>query len=289
MKPRQAGRGVRWLAKHTFGFWQALGLHVTANHFYEPVPDTRAFPESLWARRDSVPGLDLHLEEQRALTARAAAYRDEFDRLESYPISNPSISPADAAFYYGLVRSRKPATILEIGAGFSTELALAALKANQREGKSGTLTSVEPYPLPFVHELDVRLIEQPLQDVALSEFTNLKAGDVLFIDSSHVVAAGSDVVREFLQIVPQLAKGVLVHVHDIFIPNEYPRDWLVAKKRFWTEQYLLQAFLAFNTDFRVRWAGNYLQRKAPSEVAALTSHHDQAQHVLGSFWFERVA
>ncbi|MFH0830895.1 MAG: class I SAM-dependent methyltransferase [Parcubacteria group bacterium] len=291
MKTRQAGRLLRRFAKSSFGLWQALGLHITANHFYEPVPDTRSLPEELWKRRESVPGVELDAAQQAALTMEAAEFAREFDALRQneYPADNPSLTPADAAMYYGLLRLRKPARVLEVGAGFSTQLALAALKRNRQESHSGQLTTIEPYPLPFVSKLpDIVLKKIPLQRIVLADFLALTKGDILFIDSSHVVATGSDVQREVLEILPQLAVGVLVHFHDIFIPNEYPREWIIDRKRFWTEQYLLQAFLAFNNCFAVRWAGNYLQQVRPTVAKQLTKQHDPSKHVLGSFWLERV-
>lgn len=292
MAPRQAGRGARWFARHTFGFWQALGLHVTANHFYEPVPDTRALRRTLWKPKTHLPGLDLNVEGQKKLATDLTRYTSEFDQLQKtdgYQMGNPSLTPGDAAIYYGLLRSTKPAKILEVGAGYSTLLALSALKRNAKEGKPGSLISVEPYPLPFVHRPEVRLLKQPVQETDLTEFTQLSRGDVLFIDSSHVVAVGSDVQREILEILPLLKPGVLVHFHDIFMPNEYPEEWIKNKKRFWTEQYLLQAFLSFNDVFKVRWAGNLMQHVAQDTLSKLTTQYDSRQHVLGSFWIERVA
>ena len=102
------------------------------------------------------------------------------------------------------------------------------------------------------------VVTEPLQAIPLTRFEELGDGDVLFIDSTHVLAIGSDVQYEFLEILPRLRRGVTVHVHDIFLPFEYRRDWVMDEFRFWTEQYLLQAFLTFNSEFEVLMGNGYL-------------------------------
>jgi hypothetical protein len=102
------------------------------------------------------------------------------------------------------------------------------------------------------------LIIDKVQNVSLSEFNKLEKNDILLIDSSHVLKIGSDVQYEYLEILPRLKKGVIVHVHDIFSPSEYPREWVLEDYRFWNEQYLLCAFLSFNSAFEVLWAGSYM-------------------------------
>jgi hypothetical protein len=103
------------------------------------------------------------------------------------------------------------------------------------------------------------VIPQRVQEVPLDLFQSLQAGDILFLDSSHIVSVGSDVVREYLEIVPQLNPGVLVHIHDIFLPSDYPREAVLRNLCFWSEQYLVQAFLSFNSDFEVLWGSSAMQ------------------------------
>src|SRR5206468_3938156 len=131
-------------------------------------------------------------------------------------------------------------------------------------------TSVEPYPNPTIRAGVpglTRLEPKKVQDVPLSFFQQLEANDILFIDSSHVLCIGSDVQYEFLDILPSLKPGVVVHVHDILIPREYHRKW-VMEGRFWGEQYILQAFLAFNDSFEVLWAGQYMHLTHPDKLRA---------------------
>lgn len=102
-------------------------------------------------------------------------------------------------------------------------------------------------------------------------FQSLEANDILFIDSTHVLKIGGDVKYEYLEILPRLQNGVIVHSHDIFFPCEYPKNWTLENHWFWTEQYLLQAFLAFNSAFEILWAGQYMNRKYPDKLTVFPS------------------
>jgi len=119
------------------------------------------------------------------------------------------------------------------------------------------------------------------------EFGKLKENDILFIDSSHVLKIGSDVQYEYLDILPRLSKGVIVHVHDIFLPAEYPKEWVLKDYIFWTEQYLLQAFLAFNDSFEVLWAGHYMHLKYPNKLEDAFSYK-RDERLPGSFWMRKI-
>src|SRR5262249_30697608 len=148
----------------------------------------------------------------------------------------------------------------------STLLSADALRRNRVDGDSCRLIAIEPYPSPeFEAELSsaVELWCVPVQEVALSEFQSLDENDILFIDSSHVCKIGSDVQYVFLEVLPRLRPGVVVHVHDIFMPVEYPKQWVLGWHRFWNEQYLLQTFLTFNSMFEVLWAGQWMHVKHP--------------------------
>ena len=147
--------------------------------------------------------------------------------------------------------------IIEVGSGFSSLLAAEAIARND----SSALICIEPFPpeflrkgFPGLHSL----IEKKVQDIDLEFFSQLDSGDILFIDSSHTVKIGGDVNYLFLEVLPRLKPGVIVHVHDIFFPFDYRRDWVMDEFRFWTEQYLLQAFLTFNSEFEVLMANRYL-------------------------------
>jgi predicted O-methyltransferase YrrM len=299
-----AGAVMRRMAdnvdRHWFPYLERIGIHARKVHYYSPIPDTRSLPDSLWAAKSTLPGVDMRLATQEALARELAQFRDEFLRFpieatadeRQFYLLNNMYGSVDAEVLYGIVRSRKPRRLIEIGSGFSTLLMSEALQRNAEEGHQGEIMSVEPYPREFLHGLPhlTRLIQRPVQVVPLAEFEALEAGDILFIDSSHVSKVGSDVCYEFLEILPRLEPGVLVHVHDIFLPEEYPRSWIMDLHYFWNEQYLLQAFLAFNKGFRVLWAGRYMHVNTPALLdETFPSYRQFASDTFpSSFWMERT-
>ena len=146
------------------------------------------------------------------------------------------------------------------------------------------ITAVDPEPRANIRLLDdeVRVVQQPIQMVDMNEILSLQANDILFIDSSHVVKIGGDVIHEVLGLLPNLQPGVVVHFHDIFVPDEYPKSWVINEKRFWTEQYLLHAFLAFNCEYEILWASHYMNRTVPAQVQACLNASGGS-----SFWIRR--
>jgi hypothetical protein len=163
-----------------------------------------------------------------------------------------------------------------------------ALDTNRNEGVAAKHSCIEPYENPWLEELGIdEVIRERVEDVNLEIFDELKQNDILFIDSSHVLRTGGDVFTEYLHIIPKLNPGVLVHIHDIFLPYEYPRKWIVNKRQFWTEQYLLQAFLAFNSEFEVLLSINYLAKQYPNELSSACPFFGRLKGGHGSFWIRR--
>jgi hypothetical protein len=183
-----------------------------------------------------------------------------------YHYHNGLFECGDAEVAYAMVRHFKPRRVIEIGGGYSSRLIAEALRRNALTGCTGELITIEPAPDELLRNgfpgLSM-LIADPAQTVDLSLFADLREGDVLFIDSSHVVKTGSDVCYECLQVLPCLRPGVLVHFHDIFLPCEYPRQAVLQRLCFWSEQYLLQAFLAMNEHYEVIWSGSAMQLFLP--------------------------
>jgi hypothetical protein len=301
-------QGLEWLrqAVRQPGAWEkfeAAGWHVTPVHFYQPIPDLRKLPRDAFTRVSTMPGIEMRLDEQLALvTSLVRARHAEF---ESFPASAPADGPPgyyrsngyfnhlDGFLLYALLRERKPRRVLELGSGFSTLLTAEAMRRNRAEGHAGSVDAFDPYPRAG---LGLEALEgvgfQPLfaQDVPLAEFEALAAGDVLFVDSSHVAKIGSDVTRLVLEVFPRLRPGVWLHVHDIFWPHDYPESWVRGQKRFWNEQYLLQAFLACNPSFAVRWCARYAHYHAAGELQKLIPGYGAAEKGPGgSLWLERVA
>jgi len=149
---------------------------------------------------------------------------------------------------------------------------------------------IEPFENLWLEQIGVDdVVRQRVENIPLEFFACLQSGDILFIDSSHVLRTGGDVFHEYLRILPTLRQGVLIHVHDIFLPFDYPRDWIVEQRHFWTEQYVLQAFLAFNSAFGVLLAASYLAAYHRDALAAVCPvFAQQERRVPGSFWLERL-
>lgn len=252
----------------------SLGVSVTPSHFYFPVPKLRSFEGKDWSACRPCSGLDLQLDRQiERLQNEILPYVSEWtfpecvtDDRHQFHFNNGFFERVDAEVAYSLVRSRKPRRIIEIGSGNTTLLLSSALAKNTAEGYAGELISVEPHPAPYLKdgfEGLTQLIESPVQNVSEELFRTLRANDILFIDSSHVVSMDSDVLYECLRILPSLAPGVLVHFHDVFTPLDYPRKFVMTNLCFWGEQYLLEAFLSFNSAFHVTWAGSAMQKFHP--------------------------
>ena len=199
--------------------------------------------------------------------------RDKTDIAKDYDyyLNNISFGSVSAEVLYSMIRHFKPRKIIEIGSGFSTLCSATAIRKNYKEDKnySCDFLAIEPYPNELLRRGFpgfTKLIQKKVQEVPLSVFKDLNENDILFIDSSHVIKIGSDVQYEYLEIIPRLNKGVLIHIHDILLPSEYFRGWITRDQMFFNEQYLLQAFLAFNNNFEVLWSGSYMHLNHPDKL-----------------------
>jgi hypothetical protein len=271
---------------------ERMGFHVLPNHFYSPVPTVSELPSSVWATR-----MDLEwtaaVDTQLALLERILRWAPELiatatlpDAVDGkYRFSEDSFPPLDAAVYYGVLREFNPARVIEIGSGASTKIAAQAALA----GRAFQVECIDPFPNTTVRGglLGVtRLIEKRVQDVPLDKFDSLGQNDVLFIDSSHVSKIGSDVNYLVLRVLPRLGPGVLVHLHDIFLPYEYPRPWIEDLRCFWNEQYIVQAFLAFNDRFRVLISNAFLSTDHGDRVFSIVPNLPKRGGA--SLWLQRV-
>jgi Methyltransferase domain len=250
-----------------------LGFQVVLKHFYSPIPDLGALTPETWERRSELAGIAFDLEQQVEFLEHLEPHLREFDPplrqagQHEYRIENPSYGPADAAVLYALTRHYRPSRIVELGSGFTTLVLAQAI----RENGSGELLVFDPHPgiagpdtpgVTSFHDLAA-------QSVPLETFEKLAAGDFLVVDTTHTVKIGGDVNRIVLDVLPRLAVGVIVHFHDIFLPYEYPRLWFERFALYWTEQYLLQAFLALNPAYEVLCALHPLMREYPDRVRSL--------------------
>lgn len=271
---------------------QQNGFHFLPVHFYNPIPDTSAIPESTWDQRyDDIPGVGVAEDRALELLDELAAFGEELsdvpDEGPGYCWNNDSFAGGDASLLYAMVRKFKPQTILEIGSGRSTHIGLKALEANG----AGKYICIEPFPNDSIRMLaesrQIELRAQFVQTVPLEAFEALEAGDILFIDSTHVAQVGTDVTYEILKILPRLKSGVIIHVHDIFLPYEFPRSWVLEKLLFWNEQHMLAAFLAFNRSFKPLISNGQVAREERLRNAAQAAFPHAPVHGGGSFWLRR--
>lgn len=273
----------------------AFGVALVRHHYYFPLVMASDLHKPLSAER-SLPGLDLNPAGQLALVSEFR-YADE---LRAFPLDDPgdggfffqnaSFEQGDAEVLYDMVRHFKPSRIVEIGSGHSTRIARAAILKNADEtpGYQCVHTCVEPYEMPWLAQYEVNLIRERVELVDDQTFDMLEAGDILFIDSSHCIRPQGDVVHELLHLLPKIKSGVIVHIHDIFTPYDYPETWVLDRRLMWDEQYLLEAFLTCNKDFEVIAAVNWLWRNHAGRMAdAAPNLVERPEHQPGSFWLRR--
>ena len=278
--------------RELFQIWEQHGFHVTPVHFNQPIPDTRSLSETLWRQPSELVGIEMNEAAQLDLLRSFSSFHGEYQRFPSEPNQEPNrfylgnhlFDGVDALVAYCMVRHFQPRLVIEVGSGFSSLLLGQGAATNGRTA----LICIEPFPREFLREAFPglqTLIEKNVQEMDLEFFSQLASGDILFIDSSHTVKIGGDVNYLFLEVLPRLKPGVIVHVHDIFLPFEYRRDWVLDEFRFWTEQYLLQAFLTFNSEFEVLLANYYLSRYHQEQLKAIFP--DLPRWIGGSFWMRR--
>ncbi len=252
-------------------------------HFYSPIVDINSVKTAesrIWPDKPEVLGIDFNnASHEKYLLEHFPKYLQEFKYpLEpegrrndyEYYINNPQFSRLDAPTLYIMLRTLQPKRMIEIGSGYSS---LLTADVNRKFLNSEMeFICIEPYPEKFL-SADIpginRLIQNKVEDTPLSLFELLQDGDFLFIDSSHVSKTGSDVNHIYFEILPMLAQGVFIHIHDIFLPYDYYKEWVIQEGRSWNEQYLLQALLMYSKAFEVIFGCMYACFKFPELLEKL--------------------
>ena len=274
-----------------------IPLLFPLGHFYSPIADPadlRAREASIWTRRDTMPGIDLNVGGQLALLTALGPHTSSIDYptdapgdQTTYYYRNDQYPLLDAQFLHAALCHFRPKTMIEVGSGFSS---LITASVNRRVLQGGLrFMCIEPYPRQFL--IDgvpgiADLIRHKVEDVPLQFFDSLQAGDILFIDSSHVSKVGSDVNYLFFEVLPRLSSGVIVHIHDIFLPDEYPKVWAIDQGRNWNEQYVVRAFLQFNTAWEILWAAHFMGTRHTAAVQQVFPRYP-ADGGGGSLWICR--
>jgi len=269
-------------------------------HFYSPFPLIEEIKLKEQAIFDSFPrtisGIDLNESEQLALLEKFKKYYQELpfsvNKKEGlryfFEGEVRDYGYSDAITLYCMIRYLQPKKIIEVGCGKSS---CVILDTNELFiDNSISCTFIEPYPQKFfslVKKTDLERIEvipKKLQEVELSKFSTLSAGDILFIDSTHVSKINSDVNYVFFNILPHLQSGVYIHFHDIFYPFEYPKKWIYSGIA-WNEAYLLRAFLQYNNAFKISFFNSFLIKFYEQEIReAMPLFLTKA----GSIWIKKI-
>jgi hypothetical protein len=272
-----------------------VGVFPIRNHYYEPQFDMRKMRHPFPEER-ALPGIDWNIQEQLDYLEKFtfSGELQEFpcgktDDLHYY-FDNSAFKSGDAEYWYQLIRLKKPARIFEVGCGNSTLMAIHAIRKNQEDNPDYSCKHVciEPYEMPWLEKTGVSVLRKKVEDVEISFFSELGEDDILFIDSSHMIRPEGDVLFEYLELLPSLNKGVIVHVHDIFSPRNYLDDWLTSDVKFWNEQYLLEAFLTDNTSWKITGSLNCLHHNHYENLKAVCPFLSPDREP-GSFYMQKIA
>lgn len=296
----------RWRRDAPFRVVERQGWVVARkDDFYSPLPvkDDLVRNKDRWYKPSALPGVNIAIEPMRRLwLGLHREFGAEYDRLPPYEEIaalgfGVGFTKADARALYYMIRSAKPKRYLEVGAGLSTYYCHLARQENQKSGDTTRITSVEPFPFDALYGIEhIRVVKDQVQNLPLEAFAELRAGDFLFIDSSHAAKIDSDVTFLMMEVVPRVAVGVYVHIHDIPFPYNFPfppelyifdRQWPM----YWNEPVLVQAFLQFNDSFEIVLSLPYLNYHTPElirdtipEVGPTLSY----ANAIGSLWVRRV-
>lgn len=299
------GRSLRWFGRMVRIHWSEDRIFLTypPGHYYSPLPHLGDLDRHLQALESVVelPGINLHHDDQLAWLNRFAVYTQDWPLKSDttaplrYFNENHYLPSGDAFVLAGFLRELKPKRVVEVGSGYSSALMLDV--ASHFDTGGTQFTFIDPDPSRLKHLLTsedwkrAKIIEKPVQTVALETFTSLESNDILFIDSSHVSKAASDLNHIFFEVLPCLKRGVYIHFHDVFWPFEYPRDWLIDNGIAWNEAYLTRALLLGGDRFRIVFHLSYLEKVAAHSVTQLLPAEmlpNKSTGAPGSIWIQKV-
>ena len=303
-----------WLKRIYFSIYKLgvrLGVHILPAHYYVSEPNIIELKRTIdvWAKPSAMAGVATDLDEQIDKLRRVCVpFQHEFCGNPHYLHAiNQKFGSGRSRFFgyieaqvlHAAIRYYKPARLIEIGSGVPTYCTSQALLINRKEtGVDGVITSIETNPIDLIKKMDnVELITRPIQEVPLEHFATLQANDIVFIDSSHVVRSGSEVNYIVLEILPILPKGVLVQIHDIYLPYDYDRE-VLENFIHPNETALIAAFLACNTRFKILFSLSMLHYGRRHEVQNILPEYnpesdwrgmraggyDHAKHFPSSLW-----
>ncbi|MFO8086763.1 MAG: class I SAM-dependent methyltransferase [Bacteroidales bacterium] len=261
---------IRWAGVHRLPKCKKalinMGVFPIRDHYFEPQFFGQSSRMPLSQDR-FLPGINWNTAEQLDILSKLT-FSQELSHIKhnktseiDFYINNGSFGPGDAEYWYQIIRLVKPQRIFEVGSGNSTLMAIKAVNKNHKEDPNYECKHlcIEPYESPWLEKVGVTVVRKKVEDLEVDFFSELGENDILFIDSSHVIRPQGDVLFECLELLPTLNNGVIVHFHDVFSPKNYPQHWVEDEVRLWNEQYLLEAFLTHNHNWKIVAAINFLK------------------------------
>jgi Methyltransferase domain len=277
---------VKQNLRRVFEVGQRVGVDVLPRHFYSQIPDVQELRQTTAWRRprrmQSVRGHELGQQLRFAERVCRSEYvqraiRDRVYEQACASNGDPGYGPIEALFLYAFVRAERPRRIVQVGSGVSSAVILSAAEHAEYEVE---LCCIDPYPTDYLKrqsELgNIELIAKPAQDVVVDEAAKLRAGDMLFVDSTHVVKPGGEVNVIVLDVLPTLTAGMWVHFHDITFPYDYTRRVVSEDLFFPLESTLLHAFLSCNDRYEICTSMSMLHYAAPERLAELLPSYQRA-------------
>ena len=250
-----------------------FGIFPLTSNYYEPLFNFDFLKKKLNEKRN-LPGIKFNTDNQ-INNLKKFDYQKELNNL-SFNIKNNFFEGGDAEIYYQMIRYFKPKKIIEIGSGHSSLIAKEAIKNNKEiDNFTSKLICIEPYENAWLEKNNINVIRQKVEEVDIGIFSELDKNDILFIDSSHVIRPQGDIIKIFLEILPKLKSGVIIHIHDIFSPKDYPEKWLKIENRFYNEQYLLEGILDNSSRYNILLSLNLLKHDFYNELKKVCPYLDQ--------------
>jgi len=292
------------LALQKVGIFKRMGLYIMPIHYYCPIPDLdKINKDPDWdLRPKQIPGIDLNENFQLWLLKNEfPKYVYEYDfplkrsdikKPGEFYFDNHMFANTDAEVYYCMIRYFKPRIVVEVGGGRSTQICYeASQKSLKLHNTKTNIFVIEPFPnreilIPMSKD-SIHLMKNKVENIDTDFFSQLNENDILFIDSTHVIKSGGDVNYLFLDILPRLKPGVVVHIHDIRLPYEVKKTDIIDCGLFFTEEYMLRAFLIGNREFEVLWGTYFMAQKYSEKIASTFRTSNHGKYAGGSFWIRR--
>jgi predicted O-methyltransferase YrrM len=291
---------------------EAIGYNVARkSDYYSPLPVESVLErrEGRWNKPSAMAGISFDVDlYKRRLSGLIRKYGEEFRALPSYAEIatlgfGPGYTELDALVLYMTIRETKPRRYLEVGSGVSTYYCTLAAERNSKEGYPLEIRCIEPFPYEKLSAISgIDIVQSEVQDVAVELFVQLEENDVFFIDSSHVLTIDGDIPFLFLEVLPLMRKGVLVHVHDISFPYNipYPAEyWVLGRHEkapywpmYWNEAMVLQSFLAFNSAFEIEMSAPMIRHYDEPFLASTIPYYRPVQeepNTFSSIWIRKTA